>query len=706
MEKNNAADLNLFSLSPERFASILTSLLPSIGRLEELFNLVFQYVSTNFSIRGMQLARLEGAQWQRACSFPQGPLPWERDYEKKIMLAQHLNKALAGKSFCYFSWALSDGPTGLLSHPLEVQPPLFMHHFLFPLFSEESFLGVIHYWFSGENDQQFITRQYELLIPIHSAMARGLEEGMRTRKWSLVPPLWSQSPSLYLNYLEELALNKNDAERTGFLLVNYSRELACSDRCCLFSVPLNRKGFAFLGTQDFDQARLFELKTASSLLQVQKQADQALVLKEAGIALIKAANPRHFLEKKVRKKNGNFLFSFLFEEDKPDNRKERIENRQQAPQEPLRIGFALREAGSKERPRQIIEYFQHIPMNWIAAFPLLDDGNRVFGFVTWEGKEPVVASLELFSLLQRICLIGGKSFAQAYFKKKAWLYQSRALKPLFLIPLLMILLLLVAFIPLPMKIKADAVLLPSYEVAVPAMVSARIEAIYVQVGDYVSKGKLLMTLDSTNIKLKIKEIEQDYKKNMAEADLAQNLKQETAMQLARLNALKSQVLLKSLYKDYQYTFVRAPRDGVVMGPHNLASRRGELTQIGEILVQLADPYSWKVKGFLKEEDLTYLAEIMEKNKKALPISFRFLADPTKSYRLALDSTAQFVHGVEIEKGKYEFSFLIPWEEKNIDPRLLKKGFRGKAKIYVGLRPLGEILFRDIVRFLKIHVFFW
>lgn len=53
MEKNNAADLNLFSLSPERFTSILTSLLPSIGRLEELFNLLFQYVTTNFSIRGL-----------------------------------------------------------------------------------------------------------------------------------------------------------------------------------------------------------------------------------------------------------------------------------------------------------------------------------------------------------------------------------------------------------------------------------------------------------------------------------------------------------------------------------------------------------------------------------------------------------------------------------------------------------------------------
>ncbi|QSR89425.1 biotin/lipoyl-binding protein [Methylacidiphilum caldifontis] len=704
MKENKSTDFNLFSLSPDKFAENLPLLLNSIRSLEKLFPIVFHYLSLKIAIQGMQITRLEGSGWRSIWSSCDGPLPWEMNHEKRNFLDQQLKQAFLEKRFCYFSWPLSPDYDAVWSYPFDNKDHNFLHHFLFPLIHADHFQGVIHYWFKGENHQNFLEHQYQCLAPISFAVASCL--GQWIKDITVHSSSSSTLSALYVKYIEELAMNEHDRDKMAHLLVNYAREAAGCDRSCLFAVPLNSKGYSFLFSQDFSQLQQFELKAASSLVEIQKHANQALILKEAVVSLVKVANPQYFVGKPKRdKKLKTLFFSFLFGDEKIiSSKKEELQD--ETSRSPLRIGFAMREGGSKERPKEIIDYFNTVPMNWIAAFPLMDDEKRIFGFLSWEGQEPIVANLELFNLLQRICLVGGRSFARVYFKKKAWLYPFQLRKPLVFIALLILFLGTIALIPLPMKIKADAVLLPSFEISVPAMVSARIDSIHVQVGDYVKRGALLMTLDSTNIRLKIKEIEQDYKKNMAEADLAQNLKQETAMQLARLNALKSQAMLKSLYKDYQHTFIRAPIDGLVMGPYNLATRRGEVTQIGEVLVQLADPRYWKVKGFLKEQDLIYLANLLEKKRKPLPISFKLFADPTKSYRLFLNSTDQFVHGAEVEKAKYEFSFLIPWEEKNINPVLLKKGFRGIAKIYVGIRPLGEIAFRDIVRFLKIHVFFW
>ncbi|KIE58713.1 membrane protein [Methylacidiphilum kamchatkense Kam1] len=502
---------------------------------------------------------------------------------------------------------------------------------------------------------------------------------------------------------------ENDTERIEFLVVNYVREIAGCDRTCLFTVPLTNKGFSFLTTQDFAKANVFELKAVSSLSKIHKQSDQALLLKEAGIALFRAANPHHFQDLPPKPKKSVFAMFFDEEQAIEDQKINTVEKKESSP---LRIGFAMRESATKERPLAIMRYFQNIPMNWLAAFPLMDQQQRVYGFISWEGKEKIIPSLDLFNLLQKIAIVGGKSVARAYFnQKKFWIFSKTTrthplLNPLVFYSSLLVLILIVAFFPLPMKIKGNAVLIPSFEMSVPALVSAKIESIHVQIGDYVKKGTLLIQLDPTNILLKIKEVEQDYKKNMAEADLAQNLKQETAMQLSRLNALKSQAVLKSLYNDFHNSSIRAPIDGVVMGPSNLMSRRGDIPQVGEVLVQLADPRYWKVKIALREQDFIYLGRVIERQKEPLVVSFRLAADPSKSYRLLLRSLSQFISGVETEGKKYEFSLIIPWEEKNIDPLLLKKGLRGQAKVYVGLRPLAYIAFRDVIGFLRLHVFFW
>ncbi|TFE70879.1 hypothetical protein A7Q09_03360 [Methylacidiphilum sp. Yel] len=709
MESENNILLSFFSLPPDAFFERLLSFSGSFSKPEDLFVIVSQYSILNIGIKGMRIGRLIGGRWEIVWSSSLEPNQWETDYEMRVFFIQWFNKTFLEKHPCY----LPKAPSGIdFNHPqhetLQGYNTTGLHHLFFHLMLGDTPWGVVHYWLE---ETKVLEQSYRWLSLLSSTLCDCLKTLAFAGKLLFQNSQASfpnASDGLYLKCLEELAV-ENDIERIEFLVVNYGREIAGCDRTCLFAVPLTSKGFSFLTTQDFEKANVFELKAVSSLSKIHKQSDQALLLKEAGIALFKAANPHHFQDKPPKQQRS--VFAMFFDEAQAIE-EQKITSVERKDYGPLRIGFAMRESAAKERPLAIIRYFQNIPMNWLAAFLLMDQQQRIYGFICWEGKEKIIPSLDLFSLLQKIAIIGGKCVARAYFKqKKFWIFSKTTrnhplLNPLVFYPSLLALILIVAFFPLPMKIKGNAVLIPSYEISVPAMVSAKIESIHVQIGDYVKKGTLLIQMDPTNILLKIKEVEQDYKKNIAEADLAQNLKQETAMQLSRLNALKSQAILKSLYNDFYNCSIRAPIDGVVMGPSNLVSRRGDIPQVGEILVQLADPRYWKVKIALREQDFIYLGRVLESKKEPLGVSFRLAADPAKSYRLFLRSISQFISGVEIEGKKYEFSLIIPWEEKNIDQLLLKKGLRGQAKVYVGLRPLAHIALRDLIGFLRIHVFFW
>ncbi|ACD82182.1 efflux RND transporter periplasmic adaptor subunit [Candidatus Methylacidiphilum infernorum] len=611
-------------------------------------------------------------------------------------------------------------------------PPFVVLHFLFPAWEKD--LAPLR--------KELLFKGAGLLEEFFKKM--GPKEGSTKASFGL---------SSYIQLLEALS-GEYDIGRLGHVVANYSREIAGCDRTTLF-VAKDYKGLpadSYQSNANF-YCR-FRLLSCSGVKKPSDKTEQAKILGEVGLTLAFLANEHLFPESKIRKrlkitsssprnakerptkeahegeKNGSIPkkassqkegFSFFPQAprtgcplaDRNDNRTS--ENHKPKARQGIRIGFSRRDpARILSWPQPVRKYFESLPMNWIASLPLVDRGGRVSGFLLFEGREAPEPSTELLDSLRNLSGPVGQSLGMALSIDREWVWNfifkflmkgERGEKKKFFLKSLggVLGLVLLLLIPVPFKIKGKAFIRPTLEITVPALVSARITQVFVRIGDGVKKDDLLLQMDPTELVLKLKEAEQDYKRHLAEADLAMNLRKETEMQVEKLNALKAATTAQKLYWDYKQTIVRSPIDGIIMGPANLPFIQGKVPQVGEVLIEIADPRSWEVKVVLREQDLIMIRRYFQMNNHPIKVQLRLAADPAATYSLKLSSGNMLIRGLEAEGEKYEFSIVLPWNSSSIDPELLKKGLRGQAAIELGMKPAAEVLFRDFINYMKIQL---
>ncbi len=380
----------------------------------------------------------------------------------------------------------------------------------------------------------------------------------------------------------------------------------------------------------------------------------------------------------------------------------------------IQLRWIKREALDDDTAEEVQHYLMLAPMNWVTYLPLVDTQQRIVAIILFEGKEASEKSAESLLKMQGLIYAGGHAVATALFwhdrrtlrwakkwiswkdgtldtpKKRKWAYIGAPLA----------LLLGVMAYPMQFNIKAPAQIRPKEVIQIAAQTSGRIMAVDVHEGDFVKQDQLLMTLDTRELEFQRRRLESDFLQALAEADLAQDAGDETGMQAALYKADRAEAQINSLTYQIDHGRVMAPFDGLVLGPKNIQQKLGLVVRMGEPLIELAKPANWEVKIQLYEQDIVYLETLLSK-QEYVDASLKLTADPDQKYPLLLTDPADLSHGLEARQEDYYFIAVLPLDTTPEAAALLKAGFSGRVAFHAGRYPVAYVLFRDIIRYIRV-----
>jgi hypothetical protein len=183
-----------------------------------------------------------------------------------------------------------------------------------------------------------------------------------------------------------------------------------------------------------------------------------------------------------------------------------------------------------------------------------------------------------------------------------------------------------------------------------------------------------------------------------EAGKAQSLGNEADRKVAELSAQREEETIRRVKYLQSRTELRAPIDGVVL-TRNLRNREGEALDAGKPFCDIGGTGAYELQMDIKQKDLGVVLGALGK-KHELPVDFILVARPANAIHTMLkgvDNVSQIP-----EARKYGTAFIatapIPPGALSID--FLKPGYTGKAKLRIGWRPLGWVLFRPFINYLR------
>ncbi len=600
--------------------------------------------------------------------------------------------------------------------PIHNQTP-FQHIFV-PIPLNKKSVGVLHAWFAPSDANGTHARA---VLLAHAAAE--MELYLRTRRMNDISQDLARI-NTYARFLEDVA-GDQDLDAVAWKLVNYAREAVGCDRVSL--VVDSRYGLS--RATGLPPASQFELQACSGLRRPHPRSEHAEVLKAHAAELLKmAVAPAGSGETAPRNGPGK--------DDEADaaaksGQKEGEPAKAPEPKAPdqrprMRIIFTHRDpAKVSSRPDAVNRYFDVIPMNWSTVLPLYDRDNRVCGTLLFEGQQSTEKIAPLFMQMRDLAVSGGRALSTAliWHRRRAlrcarvlmrWrdaLFASsgRRLTVKYGLPALL-LVGLMAF-PFSYHVRGDATMRPANVQTVAALTAGRLMEVNAREGDRVKKGQILCVLDATDLELQLRQVEQDRDRAQTEAALAlRQERSETRMQIARLSAERYQAMADKIKHDLEQTVIRAPFDGVLVGPQDLTQRRGQVVRIGETVAEIVDPTHWEVKVSVREQDVPTLANEVRWRKShgdaGVDGTLVLTAFPNETYSLQLADPAGFSHRLDTSSGKYNFSAVLPLAQQPTaagDTAEMKIGYTGKAKFTCRRRPLAAILFGDFFRFLKVNL---
>jgi len=561
--------------------------------------------------------------------------------------------------------------------------------FFVPVALEKQTFGVVQAWFEPRDNGATSTRQQVLA---HFADEMALY--FRSRRASdLHRELVRQST--YIQLLESLG-GDLDLEAVAWNIVNYAREGVDCERVSIFAV----KGFPKHDPDDMS----FELLATSGLKQLNARSEQAVLMSE----LV-----------------GELAQTILTAGDTPEGANGTGDEAKSTPpasllqssgQPQFRLTFTMRDPDKvATRPEAINDYFDSAPMNWATALPLFDRDNHVCGMLLFEGQRDPDKVRSSFLQMRDLAYSGGHSlgtaltwhnrrtlrWSNALYSWRIRHLRSRGRRNFLRTALPIGAIILALLYPKQMQVSGTATLEPVNLVNVSAEVSGRIEQLQAQLGAEVKKGDLLLALDDHDLQLQFQQADQEYQRYRVQADTALALSEEGQLQIARINAARAGLMRDKLAADLQRTRITAPISGIVIGPQNLSARTGEYIRLGEGLVTLVDPSSWRVRVQLREQDQPLLVAALHE-KGSLEAQIKFNAEPTTVYTASLTDEEQVAKGLDFGGGTYGFAAFLPFTPSPQLSQDFRTGFSGRASFTIGRRPLAYVFFRDFIHFLRMR----
>ncbi len=605
-----------------------------------------------------------------------------------------------------------------------------------PILLGQSVVGVLHIWFEP-GAAEFSKARVALLQKVCAEV----ELYLKARRLSDISQEVTRLTS-YSRLLENLS-GDLDLDSVGWNIVNFARETIACDRVCLFVATNYEQPFPGAAAEQVLEHD-FELHACSGLKTLNPRSEQAVILRRVARRLTQNSLVP------IDLKSSRTPPTAAAESAEPGPAAATPENEPgvPAPTAPLTEGDADKAeaitptAPQKPAPRkpdggrptvrltlinrtsaekssntseEVLEYFEVMPMNWATVLPLFDRNNRVCGIFLFEGVKPAENLVATFPRMLDLGTSAGRALgtalywdrqrsirlAQRYVRAKRAYIDTPGKKKFLKFGLPFVILAILLLIPIDYTLKGDATLLPVNQVTLPTLVNSRLISVKVREGETVKQGQVLAELDTRDIRLQLRQVEQDYERALLESQSAMSLRDEFRMHAARINSEKSRAVADKLRLDIERSTLRAPIDGIVLGAQTLATRLGEVLRTGEPVLDVIDPSVWQVKVSMREQDLIYLGDTLSE-KGRVPVTLALAANPARRYELEVKSENQIAFGLDTARGKYDFSVMLPLETTLSDSSLLKSGFGGRAKFSTGLKPAFYVLFRDFVNFLRVR----
>jgi RND family efflux transporter MFP subunit len=244
-------------------------------------------------------------------------------------------------------------------------------------------------------------------------------------------------------------------------------------------------------------------------------------------------------------------------------------------------------------------------------------------------------------------------------------------------------------VPLPMRVTGDAVVAPLATSQIQATVPAVVQKVFVREGQTVRKGQVLADLEDWDYRAALAEAESKYRIALAQANSAQaaNDGTEAAMRRYEADYWASEVARGK--ERLERTHLRAPFDGVVVGA-DLETYVGKHLAEGEKFCEVVDPSRARVDVEVDEDDLPLLqaSQAVTVKVDGYPLkSFPGTLANVSPTSVTSEDRRAFLGRVDVENGG----------------GLLRGGMRGRAKVKVGWRPSGYVLFRSVAYWAWSHV---
>jgi len=240
------------------------------------------------------------------------------------------------------------------------------------------------------------------------------------------------------------------------------------------------------------------------------------------------------------------------------------------------------------------------------------------------------------------------------------------------------LLLLFMLLPVPYRLIADAVVKPKITRFVVSRYDGMLLKALVRSGDQVHKGQQMARLDSRETEITLASVQAELEKTKKLRDQATALGNTAAAQVAHLDTLRYAQQVTRLQERLNHLTIICPVDGIVL-TGDLQRAEGSPVSRGQTLFEVAPLSHMEVEVAIAEEDISRI-------QKNTMVKVRFDAYPDESWQNQLtriEPRAQIRNNRNIFLGILQFS---------TPAHKLRPGMRGKAKIHVGMKSLGWIIF--------------
>jgi multidrug resistance efflux pump len=240
-------------------------------------------------------------------------------------------------------------------------------------------------------------------------------------------------------------------------------------------------------------------------------------------------------------------------------------------------------------------------------------------------------------------------------------------------------------------VSAPARLEGSVQRAVVAAADGFLQQANVRPGDRVTAGQVLAQLSSQDLELERKRRESELRQHEGGYRAAQARNDRTQMVISQSKAAETQALLTLAETQIDRTRLQAPFDGIVI-KGDLSQSLGAPVQRGEVLMVLAPNDSFRL---ILEVDETDIAAIRPGQRGQLALA----AEPDRPIGF---STRRIVPVATAADGRNYFEVEATPDASQAQASL-RPGLSGVAKIEVGERSLGWLLFHRAVAWLRLSL---